>query len=318
MKTDDSNYPDTLFLNGVVMDRSARKIAPDLKTYIEELVKRKRSSPPLKQEELDSVIEIAEEVADSSEGPVHRIFDTPMFPVNRAGIAAGGNTLFSTEPIPGNPDAPYEIAIPKPDRHYGYPTGQRSRFSYTQGSVIAHPFVNQFSRPTSDNAFPFLIVEETEAKGGTLWHAELQAAGGGTHMVNSIKWLLKQAQARQSSAMFKIDDRKTLAFSVCLTARQVLLYVHSYSSENRQFLMSCIGSYVPTQSQQIQDCNRHIKNIVDWALDTRRKDIETSLDILYPLPSTAPGKRKRLESIANSRSVTPATSLSVTVQTDGK
>lgn len=78
METDDPQYPMTLFNIGLIMDRSGIRMPPLIKRFIEEKVinKKRRSSPPLSQENLDEVREIAENVANSSEGAVHRIFDT--------------------------------------------------------------------------------------------------------------------------------------------------------------------------------------------------------------------------------------------------
>lgn len=171
-------------------------------------------------------------------------------------------------------------------------------------SLVTH-LRSGYTQPTAENVFPFLLVEiKSEAKKGTIWHAENQAAGGGAHCVNSIRWLLHEAEG---SSTPEVDPTKTLAFSICLTARQALLYVHSYSPKNQQFLMSFVQSYIPTRPVDIQECNRHVKNISDFALNIRRLEIDNSLDALHPPPDSWPSK-KRVHSTASS---TPATFFSI-------
>ena len=53
--------------------------------------------------------------------------------------------------------------------------------------VLGHPLALPYTQPNLGNTFPFLVVEfKAEATGGTLWHAENQAAGSGAHCVNAL------------------------------------------------------------------------------------------------------------------------------------
>lgn len=218
-----------------------------------------------------------------------------MFPLEGVGISSRRRYHVLPEPIPSHPDAFYELAIPKPDRFYGYTTGQNGDFSRDQNNVMSHPFMRRYTQPTSDSAFPFLVIEvRSEAKGGTLRHAENQAAGSGSHCVNEMRWLRQHAviEGMEDLAAGESGATKTIAFSICLTARQVLLYVHSYSTEKQEHLMSNISSFLPTKAKDTQECRNHIKNIIDFALNERRKDVRKALDTLYPYPQS--GHRRGL------------------------
>lgn len=57
-----------------------------------------------------------------------------------------------------------------------------------------HLKARPYTQPARGNSFPFLMIEiKSEAAGGTLHVAENQAAGSGSHSVNSISWLLQEA-----------------------------------------------------------------------------------------------------------------------------
>ena len=341
MKTDDPHYPKTIYSNGIIVDRSGTKMPKDVRAFVEEhIVNKPRSSPPLPQEELKRVITVSDQVANSSEGAVYDIVNTAMFPIMQDGVVGGGDTPFSSEPLPSRPEAFYELAVPRPDRHYGYPTGQNGDFSRPQNDVLDHPYMKKYSQPTSDCAFPFLIIEiKSEAKGGTLWHAENQAAGSGSHCVNAMAYLIHQAEQLQTREFDPIknlkrgadlkdsisrdgshqdstaDATKALAFSICLTARNVMLYVHSYSSTRQEYLMSLVSSFLPSKIKDIQECRNQVKNILDFALQVRRKRISEALDALYPFPPSWPSKRNKQRGRGTPCS-TPATSFNV--QTESK
>ena len=139
-------------------------------------------------------METAEDLADSTEGKVSDLLRTSMFALKRRDIGEGADTLWSTESLPNNPRYPHPLSTPKPDYHYGYPIGQKSDWTYEENAVSDHRVARPRAQPARGNRFPFLAVEiKSEAAGGTLWHAENQAAGSCAHCVNSVRWLLGQA-----------------------------------------------------------------------------------------------------------------------------
>ena len=133
----------------------------------ENITNKRRSSPPLIRGELDKIIKVAEDVADSSEATVQDLLHTEMFPLRDEQIASNGGLPFSYEALLNQPDAFYELATPMPDKFYGYRTGPKGIFSRPQYNVLSHPYMAKYALPTSDIAFPFLVIEtKSEAKGG--------------------------------------------------------------------------------------------------------------------------------------------------------
>ncbi|KAI4150797.1 MAG: hypothetical protein L6R39_002166 [Caloplaca ligustica] len=166
-------YRGTLFNNYITLDYSGRQMPEELRTFASTQILNRRHSPQLGHEAISKVIDAVEELADSTEGPTAKLIRTDMFPFARAGIAEGGNSPWSTVPLPNNPGYQYDVSAPKPDTHFGYPTNQRSGWSYAQANVVIHPVVRPYAQPARGNTFPSLMVEmKSEATGGTLYGRE--------------------------------------------------------------------------------------------------------------------------------------------------
>ncbi|CAF9903495.1 MAG: hypothetical protein GOMPHAMPRED_000311 [Gomphillus americanus] len=173
MKPEQASYPQILWANGICMNRSGKKMPKGIRDFVEKnITKKERSSPPLVQEELDKIIHVAEDIADSSDAHIQDLLHTEMFPLRDDRVASNGGLPFSSELLPHLPDAFYELATPMPDKFCGYRTGPKGIFSRPQYSVLSHPYMAKYALPTLDIAFPFLVIKtKSEAKGGTLWHA---------------------------------------------------------------------------------------------------------------------------------------------------
>lgn len=199
------------------MDFRGKRLPEDLQKFRDTDILKQRSSPQLGDDSVLEVMDTAEEIAESTEAPTSKLMRTAMFPLKHSrGIGEGGNTLWSTDPLPNNPRYQYPLAAPKPDVHLGYSTGQRSQWSFEESNVIDHRVAQPYTQPARDNTFPFLIFEiKSEAAGGTLWHAENQAAGSGSHSVSALSWLLDQASVTSSTT-----DK--VAFTATLTHREVI------------------------------------------------------------------------------------------------
>ncbi|MCJ1251831.1 hypothetical protein MMC30_009069 [Trapelia coarctata] len=76
--TSDAAYMDTLFSHGIIMDPSGRKIPKKLEP-LKERILQQRSSPQLNNEAVFEVMDTAEELAYSSEGPTNKILKISMF-----------------------------------------------------------------------------------------------------------------------------------------------------------------------------------------------------------------------------------------------
>ncbi|KAI1163439.1 hypothetical protein F5B18DRAFT_620183 [Nemania serpens] len=295
-------YRGTLYHNGIHMDYSGRQIPADLEAFVETHILKQRDSPPLGDEAVARVTEVAEELADSTEGLTAKLMRTEMFPLDRPGIEEGGNSPWSTVALPDNPEYQYAVAAPKPDVHFGYPTNQRSSWSATQSNVITHPVARPYTQPARGDTFPFVSVEmKSEAAGGTLYVAENQAAGSGSHCVNALLWLLQQAGSYDGST--RTD---TIAFTIAMSHRQAIFYLHWYSELDRRYYMSLLTSYSSMVPADIRACNNTVKNILDFGLGPRKTTISAALDALFPFPTQ--WKQARSASTASS---TPAARSSI-------
>ena len=192
----------------------------NLTTFVNTHILYRRGSPQLGDEAVSKAIDTVEELADSTESTTAKLIRTDMFPFERPGIAEGGDSQWSAVALPNNPEYQYDVSVPKPDTHLGYPTNQRSRWSIAQSNVINHPTARPYTQPARGNTFPFLMVEmKSEAAGGTIFVAENQAAGSGSHSVNSLLWLLREAGTIDSAPL-----TEKIAFTIALSQRGCVLH----------------------------------------------------------------------------------------------
>ncbi|KAL8831575.1 MAG: hypothetical protein Q9191_000784 [Dirinaria sp. TL-2023a] len=105
--------------------------------------------------------------------------------------------------------------------------------------------------------FPFLSFElKAESAGGVLTTAEVQAAGSGSHSVNSIVWLLEEATA---AGLTEIDlMRDTVYFSIVSSHRQAIVYLRWLDPEKKHFFMSYLRSYSTFEADGIRGYNNTI------------------------------------------------------------
>ena len=273
-------YRGTLYNNYITLDYSGRQMPEELRTFASTQILKQRESPQLGDEAVAKVIDTVEELADSTEGPTAKLIRTDMFPLERSGIAEGGNSPWSNIASPNNPEYQYDISAPKPDTHFGYPTNQRSSWSYAQSNVITHPVARPYAQPARGNTFPFLMAElKSEAAGGTIYVAENQAAGSGSHSVSALLWLLREAGTYDSSSL-----TDTIAFTIAMSHREAIFYLHWYSEVDRRYYMSFLESYSSVTPKDIRACNNTVKNIIDHGLGARRTAIGTALEALFPFP----------------------------------
>lgn len=276
-------YRDTIYNNFITMDFSGRQLPQELRDYADEHILKQRTSPQLGDEVVSKIIDTAEELADSSEGPTNKLFRTLMFPIDHTGIAEGGNTPWNTIALPNDPDYEYSLAAAKPDAYLGYSRGQQSGWSTSQYNVISHPRARPYTQPGRGNTFPFLMFEvKSEATGGTLYAAENQAAGSGSQSVNALSWLLQEAQKIGLSDTDLMKD--TVSFSFVMSHREAVFYMHWHSTEEKRFYMSRLKSYSAFEPDEIRACNNAVKNTVENALTARKTKIGNALLALFPIP----------------------------------
>lgn len=273
-------YRSLLFNNGIRMDYTGRRMPTNVRDLMDKQILQRRSSPPLSEERVFQMIKKAEALADSAEGKISSLVTTDMFPVDRSDIEEGGNTMWSTDALPYNPDYDQPLAAPKPDFHYGYPPGQRSDWTAQENAIADHRVARPYTQPARGGRFPFLAFEmKSEAAGGTLWHAENQAAGSGSYCVKALQWFLEQAFPTES-----VSITDYVAFTGAVTHREVIFYVHYYSEEDACCYMSYLRRFSTTDYGDIQGCHDLIKNILEYGLTTRQTKIKNALAQLFPVP----------------------------------
>ena len=275
--TSNSIYRSILTNNGVRFDHTADKIPAELQQFLEMHIFKKRSSQ-VSAEVVKEAVNTAVDIADGSEGNVVELIETAMFPVARRELGRGSNTPWSPEGLPRKDGYDISLAIPRPDYHFGYPIGPRSSWRTQENNVIDQPAARPYTQPAKGNCLPFLVFEfKAEGSGGTMWQAENQAAGSGSHCVKAMRWLLQEAYRSED---LSIQD--SIAFSICATQREALFYVHWYSQEDDIYYMSWIAT---CESMRHVEMSNHLtENIVRWGLEIRQARIREALGRLSPIP----------------------------------
>ena len=290
--TSHADYRKTLYNNGIFIDHTGEKIPPELRRFLDSDILKERSThlPP---EAIAEAVKTAVEIADSPEGNVYDLTDTATLPIKRSNVGRGGNTPWYADSLPRNEAYEIPLATPKADVHCGYPIGQRSIWKVEENAVIDHRAVRRLTQPAKGNSFPFLVCEmKSEAMGGTLWHAENQAAGSAACCVNAIRWILREAYKSENQPV--VD---TISFSACVTNRLLVFNVHWYSKAENQNYMSWIATF--ETMRHVQRCNHVVHNIFDYGLGSRQTKIRDALALLYPVPEH--WKQARPASVMNSQ-----------------
>lgn len=240
-------YRGTLYNNYITLHYSGRQMSEELREFASTHMLKQRESPQSGDEAVSKVIDTVEELADSTEGPTAKLISTDMFPFESSDIAEAGSSPWSTVALPNSPEYQYDVSAPKPDARFGYPTNQRSGWSYAQSNVFTGPVARPYAQPARGNTFPFLMVEmKSEAAGGTIYVAENQAAGSGSHPVNALFWLLQVAGTYDSSSL-----TDTIAFTITMSHREAIFYLHWYSEADRRYHVSFLKSYSSVTAKDI-------------------------------------------------------------------
>ena len=267
----------TLKMNLVVMDVLGNKIPQEVQEFVDKHIRKERSSPPLGNDEKARINEQIERGWNKAESMVADILKTSLFPLEAPDIAEGRDTLWSVKPLPRNPDYPYALPAPKPDRHYGFRTSETSNWTVQELSVADHPQVRPYSQPTRENLFPSRLIElKSEATGGTLYAGEGQTALDGAHRVRSQLWLLDQIDP---TATRSCTD--AIVFSSVVSQRETVTHVHYYNPEDGNIYMSYIDDF--SFRKDPQGCRNHNKNLSEWLVKVQQPIIRDILRRVHPV-----------------------------------
>lgn len=280
LNTSSPLFRSTLKRNGIFMDITGMKMPREVLEQVNQHIRKERLSPPLGNEEKLRIFQEVEKIWDKAEQMVSDIVKTPLFPLDAPGIAEGRDTLWSTKPLPNNPNSPYALPAPKTDRHYGFPASLSSDWSDEELTVVDHPKARPYTQPTRENLFPsFLVEAKSEVTGGTIYAGEGQAAVSGAHRVSSLLWLLDQVDPSRSPS-----SADALAFSAVVSQREAVAHVHYYNPEEKRFYMSYIDTF--PFLKDYQQCRNHHKNVADWLLNIQQPIVRDLLTRAHPLYKT--------------------------------
>ncbi|KAK1093105.1 hypothetical protein LTR48_003005 [Friedmanniomyces endolithicus] len=276
--TSHPDYRSVLRNNCIHIDHTGKKIPPELREFLDSSIIKQRSEP-LTPEAIAEAVQTAIEIADSPESNIYDLNGTAMLPIKRSDVGRGGNTPWYTDTLPKSDAYDTPLAQPKPDVHCGYLTGQRSTWTVEENAVIDHQQAKKITQPARGNCFPFFVFEmKSEAMGGTLWHAENQAAGSGACCVNAKRWLYREAYGTNDQLVVE-----SIAFSACVTHREVVFHVHHYSAADNLYYMSLLEAFQTVR--QVEECNNIVSNIFKHALGSRQDKTREQVKLLYPFPA---------------------------------
>ncbi|KAL8743066.1 MAG: hypothetical protein Q9190_004536, partial [Brigantiaea leucoxantha] len=190
----------------------------------------------------------------------------------------GGNTLWSTIPLPRNPDCPDPLKTPKIDLHFGF-RADMSNWTVRQLAAAKYSQVAPYSLRTNTQMFPLFLIEmKSEATGGTFFKAEGQLASAGAHRVRSMIWVLDLIDPSRMRS--SVD---AIVFSAAVSQRETVAYVHYFNPEDNLFYMSWIDTFVYAKRNDMQECHDYVKNVIEWMVDIQKPIIRDALDKLYPI-----------------------------------
>ena len=181
------------------------------------------------------------------------------------------------------------ICEPKPDVAYGYTLqGFSPSQQITQRSTVNGANLSKFSRLAKDLYWPFLVVEfKAPAVGGNIYVAENQCAGGGSASLLACQILHSTASQANDST----DLTDSVAYSAAIDGAAANLLVHWYDVGDEMYCLERIHHYDLNRPEDIQKFQLHTKNIVDWGVGSRLKNIRAALDVIL----TAEMKKKQLK-----------------------
>jgi hypothetical protein len=268
-------YRSVLVGNGVQIDNTGQKIPAELRDFLDHHILAKRPLE-LPYDTINRIKDLVMSIESKAEDSVYELSLTEMLPVTRPGAEKEGNLAWNIDCVPNNENYAYAITTPKPNIYLGY---SDNAWTMEERAVFDNPVAIRVTRPARRSLFPFLVFElKSESTGGTLWHAENQAAGSGACCVNILRWIFDKAYESQTPSSSVLD---TIAFSVCATHRNLLFHVHHYSHTESKNYMSLLTTIDTTHD--IQASNHIINNIMDYSMGYRQTRIQEALVLLYPI-----------------------------------
>lgn len=128
--------------------------------------------------------------------------------------------------------------------------------------------------------YPFFVIEFTgdgPLGAGSLWVATNQCLGGSTACVNVAERLNRQLRKCRNEQVHPIT---TALFSIAMSGTEARLYVSWQQDDWDYYYMQQVESFLLQRPEHHAEFRKYVRNIVDWAKETRPKETRDTLDIL--------------------------------------
>ena len=260
---------------------------PDLIEHAENIISRQRETPEPDDAAIKKLRKTMRELRNKGEEEVKNKLGAVIIPgfnipPNEKVEGVPRQLWTKAVPIPLDQNTlakPLPLPRPGPDIAFGY---SKTAFNSSQLPTIKlleqGPLGPSFATPYNDLRFPFLVVEiKSQATDGSIRVATNQAAGAGAISMNGILELISR-----SSGLEDFDLNNPLFFSVTMDQNVACVNVHwigRKSGTNEHTLHLEELRMLPLRyNDSIQVLQRAIKNIYDYASDSRLQLILSALD----------------------------------------
>ncbi|KAK0655438.1 hypothetical protein B0T16DRAFT_314301, partial [Cercophora newfieldiana] len=267
-----------LAANGICM-RAQDEPFPEHIASVVDMARKKRDSPEPSPDDVYRDRELGDlEMKGAHESKVESYFKDRVFPKpsEKNGLGRDDKLPMSRHAVPSSAETTLRVSNPAPDMLYGYsddafPNQLKQLFSMGDEPVANSQLL----------MYPFFAIE-FKGEGGSLWVATNQCLGGSASCVNIVERLNRQLKACKGSTVKPIDST---AFSIAMSGTEARLYVSWKHSDldhsDLDYYVQKVRSFCLQEPQDYIEFRKHVKNIVDWGMDQRLKDIRESLDTLW-------------------------------------
>jgi len=168
-----------------------------------------------------------------------------------------------------------DVSTPKPDAECSF---SDDAFLDEEIQILQHAHLRNYTQAHPYNYFPFLTFEvKADLTGGSMYHAQNQAAGAGAYAVYSLKSFLNLAHLDTNPL---VDH--TLFFSCTINPFFADIWIHWCEPDQTEsnidtFRSARIGRYLLEDFEHLQKFKDAISNIRDWAIETRLPVIRTAV-----------------------------------------
>ena len=282
-RTADPTYRDDCLRNHrIYIDPLGLDQPAQITTFIRDVVDKSRDSDDdIDYDEIRIAIgQLEDEAEDTFK---EAMLNTSLFPQKKSyeGLAISSSLPYTTAPLPHTHGCGYKpIVTPTPDRAYGF---LAKLFEDKHNSVQNTNKLRDRSRVTTASYWPFFSIEfKAQSRGGTIWVADNQNAGSGSHSVSSVETLLRYTKNLIPQARELVDS---VAFSCSIDAKTATLHIH-WLTDDYRYMMSEVQCYRMNKPDELKAFRRQAKNIIDYGLGTRLPKIKAALEDLLPMVET--------------------------------